>query len=224
MLTNKDIEVAREIAMHLDLPQEFGGSEDLDESEYEYKFQDFIEGDFHVSCGVSKLVIVIDELPFVIKIPFNGRWEMDWDDDDNLYFCEFSEACDADATDYCLDELQKTLSIQDSGYGYFVPDMIDIGMYCGRNVYIQEKVKPLCECRKLQTSEDSLTKAKERNHVFRTDWIARVFDLYGEEKWNEFISFLKCWEPEVLSDMHSGNYGVTPDGAPVLFDLAGFRD
>ena len=102
--------------------------------------------------------------------------------------------------------------------------MIDIGMYCGRNVYIQEKVKPLCECRKLQTTEDSLTKAKERNYVFRTDWIARVFDLYGEEKWNEFISFLKCWEPEVLSDMHSGNYGITPDGAPVLFDLAGFRD
>ena len=95
MLTAKDVEVAREIAMHLDLPEQFGGSEDFDASEYEMKFSDFIKEDFYVSCGVSKMVIVVDSLPFVIKIPFNGRWEEDWNEEDELYFYEFENACDA---------------------------------------------------------------------------------------------------------------------------------
>lgn len=224
MLTAKDVQIAREIALHLELPEQFGGSEDFDASEYEYQFQDFIEGDFYVSCGVSKMVIVIDELPFVIKIPFNGRWEMDWENEDQLYFCEFAEACDSDCTDYCLDELEKTLSIQDTEFAQFVPDMVDIGRFCGHEIYIQEKVKPLCECCKLLTTEDSLQRAKTQSSSFRADWIARVYDLYGENKWEEFLMFLRTWEPEVLSDMHTGNYGITLDGAPVLFDLAGFRD
>ena len=224
MLTAKDVEVAREIAMHLDLPEQFGGSEDFDASEYEMKFSDFIKEDFYVSCGVSKMVIVVDSLPIVIKIPFNGRWEEDWNEEDELYFYEFENACDDDCTDYCLDELEKTTSIQEEGYGYFVPDMMGIGRFCGREIYIQEKVKPLCECSRLQTTEDSLNKAQRQRNVFRNDWIARVFDLYGEDTWNKFLEFVRTWEPEVLSDMHSGNYGVTLDGAPVLFDLAGFRD
>ena len=170
------------------------------------------------------MVIVVDSLPFVIKIPFNGRWEEDWNEEDELYFYEFENACDDDCTDYCLDELEKTASIQEEGYGYFVPDMMGIGRFCGREIYIQEKVKPLCECSRLQTTEDSLNKAQRQRNVFRNDWIARVFDLYGENTWNEFLEFVRTWEPEVLSDMHSGNYGVTLDGAPVLFDLAGFRD
>lgn len=224
MLTAKDVEVARELVKHLELPEEFGGSEDMDTSDWEYKFQDFIEGNFYISCGVSKMVIIVDNLPFVIKIPFNGRWEMDWDNDDELYFCQFDNACDRDATDYCLDELEKTISIQEEGYGCFIPDMIGIGNVSGREIYIQEKVKPLYECKKLVVSEASLNTAKKSHHVFRDDWIARVFDVYGEDTWNGFINFLKNWEPEVLSDMHSGNYGITFDGSPVLFDLSGFRD
>ena len=226
MLTNKDIEVAREIAKHLDLPAEFGGHEDMDTSEYEYDFQDFIEGDFYVSCGVSKLVIVIEDLPFVIKIPFNGRWEMDWENEDKWYFNPFYSACDECCDDYCLDELEKTLSIQETKFAHFVPDMVDIGIFCGHAVYIQEKVKPLCDCSRLKTSERSLQQAKLQTTttLFRTDWIARVYDLYGQDTLDEFVEFLKTWEPEVLSDMHTGNYGITLDGAPVLFDLAGFRD
>ena len=224
MLTKKDIENARWIMSNLELPEEFGGSEDFDAAEYEDKFSSCIQNDFYISCGVSKMVIVFDDLPFVMKIPFSGRWEMDWENEDKFYFYPFGEACEEDGADYCLDELSKTISIQDEGFGFFVPDMAEIGICCGHNVYIQEKVKPLCDCSKLQTTEDSLKRAKKSRNSFRDDWIARVYDLYGEEVWEKFILFLEDYEPDVLTDMHSGNYGITLDGAPVIFDLSGFRD
>ena len=67
MLTIKDIENARWIMSNLELPEEFGGSEDFDVAEYEDKFSSCIQNDFYISCGVSKMVIVFDDLPFVME-------------------------------------------------------------------------------------------------------------------------------------------------------------
>ena len=48
-----------------------------------------------------------------------------------------------------------------------------------------------------------------------------VIEWYGEEKAINFFTFIHDYE---ISDLHYGNLAYNAEGAPVLFDLAGFRD
>lgn len=236
MFDVKDIERARGIVSNLDLPEEFGSYENDDEFTNELiigQLEDVIDGDFSVTNGASKLVIIIDDLPFVIKIPFNGHWywEDSYDDDEDgyegNYFCYFSLANGAygECDDYCGVELNATRAVEEAGFGYFVPGMMYLTTVCGHNIYVQEKVKPLCECRRSITpSHESLEKANKTRAPFVDEWLALVFDKYGEEAYKNFMDWAYECEPDVISDCHSGNYGIDMNGNPVLFDISGFRD
>lgn len=183
-----------------------------------------MEEDYYVMAGVSKLVVVVESLPFVIKIPFDGQFH--WDDyEEKYYFYEFSEANEQYFSDYCYDELEKIHHLTAYGYGCFVPETKYIGICNGHCVYLQEKVQPRAECKKINASEESLKKAHESTTTsFRDDWLARVFDLYGEEFWNHFVEWAKDTGVDIFSDCHAGNYGIAMDGRPVMFDISGFRD
>lgn len=240
MFEEKDVQWVMGIISKLELPDNFGPTYDGDTDECESLVYNQIENilsdenifeDFYVSSGVSKLVVVFDSLPFVVKIPYNGfhTYEYGGKGECADLFCYFEYASTdeyGDQDDYCADELAKTYSVKDEGYGCFVPEMIEFfGAVCGHPIYFQEKVKPYCETT-LNPSFESKEKAKSYKSFvpFNPDWIGLVIDTYGQEKWEGFISWAQDWEPEILTDMHTGNYGVRMDGTPVMFDLSGFRD
>ena len=234
---NDDLMRARQIVSELSFPEEFGMSdEEGDSSEIVCSFRDQLmdileeDEDFDVSCGISKLVINMDSLPFVIKIPFNGRWIWDWEEAQS-YFSPFTEACDVesdetDCDDYCADEYVKICKTQEKGYGMFVPETMFLDRINGLNIYVHEKIIPIFESNKtLHPSKDSLDKAQNYSLSFMDKWIAVAIDLYGEEFWNQFIQWATESDMDILSDMHGGNYGIAAlDGRPVMFDVSGFRD
>ena len=224
---NEDIARASLIVNQLNLPEEFGNDDNETEIvKIEDQLDKILEENYCVKGGISKLVIDIEDLPFVIKIPFNGRWEYDFDsEDDEPYFISFTEAGPYNFSDYCLVELERTERVIDNGYEDFVPNMMYLCDVCGYCIYIQEKVIPISEGRKkLHPSMDSLEKAKNYELSFSDDWIATVIDLYGEDKWNEFVQWVTVTDIGIFSDMHSGNYGISMAGRPVMLDISGFRD
>lgn len=222
---DEDLDEARRIVSNLDLPSEFGTDGDLDMSDLEMQLEDVIDGDYFVSCGISKAVIIVDYLPFVIKIPFNGRWETDWSDDseDGKYFVEFDQANASSCFDYCEDELNKTHLIQDNGFGCFVPNMMYLSTVCGFNTYVQEKVIPKNESKDKNPSAGSLEKAKEEDY-WDLVWAATAIDLYGFNFFHNFMDWAYSNCRDTMLDLHYGNYGYDMSGRPVILDVSGFRD
>ena len=224
----EDLKKAREIVSVLSLPENFGCDEDNDFDTFpiETQIEDVVDGDFFVTNGVSKLVILVDDLPFAIKIPFNGKYEYSWEDDSTPVWCPFyySKSSFRD-WDYCGVELEYTAEIKDNGYGMFVPNMMHLCTVCGFDVFVQEKVLPLCENKKAYgATAASRKKAEECRGIFNVDWAARAIDIYGVDNFIKFCDWANDRFPDMMADMHSGNYGYRENGDPVLLDLSGFND
>ena len=231
----EDVMRAREIVQKLRIPEQFGIYDDDDSDVIEmlqYQLEDFLTEDFFVTAGISKAVINIDSFPFVIKIPFNGRFVSYYGgsdpDSDREYgvdydFCEFDGA-DVQPDDYCADELDKTQWLESIGLGVFVPKMMCLCTIKGRDFYLQEKVIPICDNRtKLNPTPASKEKVECSFFRFETDWMATAIDIYGEKVWYSFVCACEDME-DIISDMHRGNYGLRLDGTPVLIDISGFRE
>lgn len=225
MFQLEDIERARRIVSVLDLPAKIGEDDEIEgimESQLEGAG---IDGDYYVTSGISKAVIVIENLPFVIKTPFSGYWGDFEEDGCDVPFYHFSEANEIFPDDYCFDELQKTQRVEEEGFGMFVPHMEFLCESNGRPFYIQGKARQAIDFRnKMNPSGDSMQKAKNYSLAFIKEWVALAIDFYGEEIWNSFIQWATENEPSVLSDMHGANYGLDMEGRPVMFDISGFRD
>ena len=101
MLTDKDRNIAWEIIKSLSLPDDFGPTGDdawFETDDISNQISGI--GDFFVTYGVTKMVIVPDELPFVIKVPFNGHWVDEYDEDDNKVPSSFNSYCFATAESF----------------------------------------------------------------------------------------------------------------------------
>lgn len=225
----EDLERARKIVSVLELPEEFGCDDgDFDTYPIESQIEDVVGGDFFVTSGVTKLVIDVNDLPFVIKIPFNGQREYLWIDEnhcDDGTWCPFYRASGSSRWDYCETELEYTIEIQNEGYEMFVPDMMYLCNIDGYNVYVQEKVLPRCENRNTYEATDaSLEKARNCNRYFDLEWAARAIDIYGVDAFVEFCEWANDELPRMMEDMHTGNYGYRKNGDPVILDLSGFSD
>ena len=242
MITKEMIEQARAIVEKLDIPYEFGVDESRemdDKMVSNINDQLFRIGidDFELANGISKLVIVLNNFPFVIKIPFNGNfhYEYDYDEEneewtikDDTSFVWFGEACAPDTSDYCWNEYDKIKMAQERGYGELFPDMEQIFEdNFGRHFYIQEKVKVFSYLERQNLSPNSRDRAKSmepKYSICNVEWRASVVEFYGENLWISFVNWNDSGLRDYLSDMHGGNYGYRFDGTPVLIDISGFRD
>ena len=241
MLTLDMVETAREIASKLDIPECFGCDNDgeLEDGFLESQLDQFYTGNYSINNGISKVAIIFYDLPFVLKIPFNGHWEYDyeydaehdeWYDTEEPRFNYFYCARAYDSSDYCWNELDKVELAQDRGYGELLADMADVYTDSnGRHFYIQEKVLPLHEASSVvsKPSNDSLKKAQSMDSIYNScnvEWRASVIEHYGEQFWISFVNWNESGDLGYLEDMHGGNYGYRYDGTPVLFDVAGYRD
>ena len=236
-----DIEMARALMERVNLPAEFGCSGDDGEfyqmDDMESEFEDAAKAigidayDVSLNCGASKLVVNIRNFPFVIKIPFGGFWydEYDEDADDygDSYFEPFRGYSCGNKGMYCADEMDATAAMKQHGFGVLVPDMMYLGTYCGKEIFIQEKVVAF-DYREMEraASQNSMTivkNSKKLSHEqFNPTWMAYCIDLYGLKFLEDFVDWANEEYPSILSDMHTGNYGTNKEGKPVIFDLSGF--
>lgn len=235
MLTIDNVRMAQEIVKTLDIPYNYGRMADGDiyqdgliESQLSKEW-----GAYKVDWGISKAVIIFDELPFVIKIPFYGMWESEeeynpetdeyeWKED---FFEEYRYAGENGGSDYCGAEEAVIMAMEEEGFGELAPEMECIGTYGDHSFYIQEKVQPF-DYSDIKGTEESLKKArsmKGRYYCGEFEWRAVVIDNYGEKFWIRFIDWAKGRNLAFLGDMHSGNIGYRFDGTPVILDLAGFN-
>lgn len=239
MLTKINFEYAEKIIDGLHLPMNFG----VEESDYfndarllEDQVAALEIGDFSIENGVSKAVIVPENMPFVVKIPFNGIHYYIWDEEAEEYSDEetFEYFCRADApdqSDYCWDEQIKIEKAYDAGFGDLFPETAFVKEHDGTRFYIQEKVRTYSQafrCGKTPAvSENSRTKAKDMDRYYSScniEWRAAVIEFYGEEFWKSFVNWDSINCIGILTDMHTNNYGYTMDGRPVILDASGFRE
>ena len=234
----KSEDVARALVYisSLSIPEQFGIEDDNCEDEVNDTerliIQLFDAGckKFNVFHGVSKAVIVVEDLPFVIKIPYNGMWYPDYDAGEGVYFADFIYATLNRPDDYCWREMCDAQKIKEAGFGALVPAMMDIGEYGGRRFYLQEKVIPFDdeEAPERYTSKESRNKERELSKFYNIGnplWRAAIIEKYGEDFLEKFVSWAKTYnEGEVLIDLHERNFGFKMDGSPVIFDIGGFDD
>ena len=228
-----DLLKARGIVSQLELPAQFGMDEDLEVPILYDQLENILDEDFHVACGISKAVIIIDSLPFVIKIPFTGRWihQYDsWDDDEGwTEFTPFENANVQAPDDYCYDEFQNTTSAKVDGFGLFVPNMqFLMTLKCAEHnydVYVQEKVVPEDENKRpINPSRNSMDIAADRGYSVDLRWAAYAIDIYGADYFEAFMEWIEANCSDVLCDFHDGNFGYSMSGAPIILDVSGFRD
>jgi len=236
MFTAHDYEVAKMIVVGIHLPPQLGvnSSDDTFDSDWvDYEVSKNYSGDFHIDNGVSKMVIIPENEDFVIKIPFNGMYEYEWDDDEEDYdwenpsFDYFTGAHAPDQTDYCWDEMLAIEKANKAGFGWLFPHTEFLMCQDGIRFYIQEKVRTSRAFHPVGLSQNSRDTAENMTYRYQSgnaEWRATIVEVYGEDFWINFVN----WDDEnrvgILTDMHSMNYGYDMSGCPVILDASGFRN
>lgn len=187
-----------------------------------------VDPDASVYFGMSKLVIVAPSLNgVVIKIPFNGRYYEDCEGE--LHWVPFEWATGSDKSDYCLTEYEKYNRLKTYGLNCFVAKTIFYGIRCGVRVFIQEEVtsqNDLYQTRRPSEKSSNLANKwyDEGKFYIEPEWIANCLDKYGESKVERFLYYCSNIDPDILEDMHDGNFGYRPNELPVLLDYSNYND
>ena len=231
--------IAKAVSL-LSIPENFGGF--LEDSDYPevYDIDCYLGQEMPGTAayhGVSKCVIVIPESEYVIKIPFNGYWETDeyWDEEDEEWYKsdseEFIPFCganydinceDASDWDYCENELIKYENAVDAGMEEFFAKITFYDYVNNYPIYLQEKVKEYSWNNYVYSEEAEKTYNSNKELQFRLprQWAILAIDWYGEERYKEFLQYIKDND---INDLHSGNVGFAANGRPVILDYAGWN-
>ena len=192
------------------IPNEFGTDVDEDSSPAIVDLNDVLWNKFHSKVktfnGVTKFVILHKDADEVIKIPFNGKFENYYEDDDNEYEypeCEFTpfsyanDLCTGAANwDYCENELIKYEDAVNAGFGeFFAATRFDI--VNNQIVYLQET------CEAFENSDYSVANTSEAARKSYADnedkfsvcinshWVTQAIEYYGIERVVDFIKYIK---------------------------------
>lgn len=174
-----------------------------------------------IENGLSKLVLVFNDLDSVIKIPFIGN------DFDEFYNSQESlneddKDCDFYDWDYCGTEYL----IYQIAKEYEVEKMfLETKPLCEMNelpIYIQEKAI-VGKSQMIEPSENSKQKYDElcmKGKIPYYNVMESFIEYYGDLLIEKFTKFL---ERVNLGDLHSGNIGVSRvDNRPIMFDYSGY--
>lgn len=194
-----------------------------------------VDPDATVCFGISKLVIVSDEIGDVaIKIPFKGYAEnydtYDTEKDEYIeVWHRFCYAASSDQSDYCLAEYEKFKELCKQGLDCFVAKTIYYKEKDGVRIFIQEKVTPendLWKTPQASQASKNIVKTWRDKDMFDMDeeWVANCIDKYGQEKVEQFLNYCADEDQDILGDVHSGNYGYRLDNTPVILDYSNYND
>lgn len=217
------------------LPEEFGvilqDDEEIEPVDFSYVQEAVVDADpdADVYFGMSKLVICSPHLGgIVIKIPFNGFYYVD-EETGELIWNDFTWATGSDNSDYCLTEFEKYKRLRTYGLDCFVAKTFFYKVKSGVRVFIQEEVSSmndLYQTRKpSQKSSDLVKKWREEGKVHMdSEWVANCLDKYGKSKVERFLYYCANIDPDILEDMHDGNFGYRGDETPCILDYSNYGD
>lgn len=194
-----------------------------------YHAKEYNLGNLTTGCGVSKAVLISDALDCVLKVPFNGMYSDSYNEETGEYdsiwegfYCGGGDYSD----DYCAaEEGIYQMAVKYGVERMFAKTEYFCNLKCGIPVYKQVRVVTYGDSKHKEASPASLEKVNSKYRYAcrcNNDWCALIIDFYGEEFFNKFVDFIKYICPEVGEDLHSGNYGYTLDGRPVLLDYSGW--
>ena len=211
--------------LNMEIPIEFGTD---DEGEFTPSMDSVVDNidNTEFAFGATKFVIFINEKE-VVKIPFNGTFWYDYNEDDETETLRF---WDFHTKDYCAVEADIYDEAEEEGLEEFFASTKYIGQSInGKPIYISERVIPFNDNNEeVKEKTNSYTKenletADTLRDEFRTrlssEWIARAIEYYGFDRVLELLDFI---DMENICDLHSNNIGFRINGAPVIFDYSSY--
>lgn len=178
--------------------------------------------------GATKAVIIPKNENYVIKIPFDGSYDVDEKNIcGELVFYPFYNGGGCDGWDYCeLENEYYDELVKGSGFEEFFLRPIHINEY-GWPIYVQEKVKIYGEISnpaflpKLESLETTTEQIKNKTTRIPAPWLAIALENLNDdiERFNEFLDFLEAY----FSDLHRNNLGIL-NGHAVIIDFAGYGE
>lgn len=207
-------------------------SEDADTLEEELE-RNLPDEDFYCESGATKFVIIPSNLDYVIKIPFNGQYDWDWNDD--YTFVPFEQG-GKDGYDYLDLELgilkdwkEKEMIRDDILITQFLLPIEEVGIINGFSIYIQKKAISYTDLyengRKVPVSkeiQEKVTEISKKGGFYPSlplDWLASCYNELQDEI--KMIKFLRSIN--YISDLHRGNIGYCGN-TPVVIDYAGYYE
>ena len=173
------------------------------------------------SYGASKLVLLLPDEDFVVKIPFEGEYY-------EGEFYQFDGAVTPYSEkewDYCLVEEYTYKIAEEAGAGDFLLKTFCIGKVGDYPIYVQKKAETYSTRYSSSSKKYTDEEASEIYSKFDIDqlsinWVLDFLSYHTEQDLELLCNLI---EESVLSDLHNGNIGYYKD-APVIFDYSGFWD
>ena len=209
---------------NLDIPFTFGCYDDdsAPTESIEYLFSQ-LDTEEESSWGATKFVIFPENKNIVIKIPFNGFYKYDSEEQEE-YFDPFflSDYCAKEAAIYKKAERKGIKKLfAKTKYGGMTsnnetPFYISERVFCYENFYEEENFKDK------KPSKESFEKAKKNSiNGLPSRWLAIAYEYYGDTIVKKLLDFIA---EEDINDLHDGNVGFRKNGAPVIFDYSGYSE
>ena len=157
--------------------------------------------------GLTKAVLVFDELDWVVKIPFH---------------VDYSRSDGGSITDYCERERFVYEQAKERGVAELFAESYFLMEFCGRPIYIMRKV----EDNKEKISTDLYDKAISEGYEVDFEYmepeeqVEELFYYYYEDYLlQEYFAFCEDYG---VNDVHTGNIGYDESGKPVVIDYSGY--
>lgn len=191
--------------------------------------------DFFYDSGATKGVIIPKDQNYVIKIPFHGSFEEEYDENDEwteiFYpFCGANSYLSCQDWDYCLKEVEIYEKAIEAGVEEAFAQTLFYDEIKNYPIYTQEKITNTYNekyhwNRKPEEDQEKTLKTAELAKTigiknFNFTWLSDVMDYFGE---NFVIKLLKFIQQEEIHDLHGDNLGYIYD-RPVILDYAGYRE
>jgi hypothetical protein len=154
--------------------------------------------------GLTKGVLVFDELDWVVKIPFH----VDFPRSDTNY-CERER--------FIYEQAKKRGVAEIFAESYFLMD------FCGRPIYIMKKVEDNEEKVSTDLYNKAISEGYEEEHfqgMESEEQVEELFYYYYEEDFlQEYFAFCEDYE---INDIHTSNIGYDENDKPVVIDYSGY--
>lgn len=148
---------------------------------------------------------------------------------DDEPWCDYSNADSPTGWNYCDAEWQKYKQLKKNGLSCFVAKIYPFIEIDGFKCFIQEIAiaeNDHDENATTHITEASLKKAQDINEEFCHDlneaWLGLCIETFGAALVRRFMHYVETEDLELLTDMHSGNYGYRPNGTPCILDFSSF--
>ena len=192
--------------------------------------------EFSLATGITKLVIIPNYRPYVIKIPYSGLYRLT-----NLHYniineidfinSTFTQISDVDG-DICYEENEVCENFSEDTCSIIAKNIYVTNLN-GIPIYIQEKIDHTVN---LECHSNVEEKCAELGALPAEVKIAKY--LYYKKYYNHFplhylylllkkygIYRTMCLYEEIednINDLHCGNYGLSREGMPILIDIGGY--